>query len=89
MTGLVEHLDRVVFAMGPIDFVAVLRAGQAECSSDLDLPPSLCDNSTLRLRIISIDSGLPNYPRICSLGVSTGIFIIMNFSSTQLHGATT
>ena len=30
MTGLVEHLDRVLLAMGPIDAVAVEGAGQAE-----------------------------------------------------------
>ena len=101
MTGLVEHLDRVLFAMGPIGAVAVEGAGQAEWIYYIVLPMSFCDNGTLRLRIISFDSRLPNYPRnldmrlmrgewirICSPSGDHGIITIMTLSSVHGHGLT-
>ena len=99
MTGLVEHLDRVLVAMGPIGAAVVEGACQAGWNYELVLLMSFCDNRTLRLRIISFDSRLPNYPRnlemrlmrgewirICS--PSRGIFTIMTLSSTHGHGLT-
>ena len=64
VTGLVENLDLLPLAMSSTDGVAVEGAGRDDWPYDLILPLSLCDNRTIRLRIISFDSRLPNYPRI-------------------------